>query len=279
MNAAPKNDEQAALWNGVSGQSWVESQSVLDRMFLPFEELLVEAASAKPRTSVLDVGCGTGSTTLAIQKRLGAGCRCLGIDISEPMLARARARAEEANSPAGFLCADAEQQAFEQGSFDLIVSRFGVMFFDDSVRAFENPRRAARTGAELCAIAWRSPAENPFMTAAERAAGPLLPNLPARAPDAPGQFRFADANLVQRILEQSGFRNIAIQPIDLECSFPEPNLLGYIARFGPLGRFLPTLDEPTKARVLAAVRPAFEPFVHDNTVRFNAACWKLAAAV
>ena len=277
MGAAEREDEQALLWNGVSGHSWVEAQDVLDRMFLPFEALLVESAAAEPRTRVLDVGCGTGSTTLAIQKRLGAGAECLGIDISEPMLERARARAQEANSPARFVRADAEQYAFERASFDLIVSRFGVMFFNDSLRAFANLRLAARPGASLCAIAWRAAAENPFMTAAERAAGPLLPTAPARGPEAPGQFRFADASWVQGILEQSGFRDIDMAPIDFECTFPEAELIRYVSRFGPIGRFLPTVDEATKARLLAVVRPAFEPYVQGSIVRFNAACWKIVA--
>jgi trans-aconitate methyltransferase len=87
-------DEQAALWNGASGQSWVEAQELLDQMFAPFEGLLVDVASAKPRNRVLDVGCGTGSTTLALKRRLGAECECVGVDISEPMLAHARSTRE-----------------------------------------------------------------------------------------------------------------------------------------------------------------------------------------
>ena len=145
-----------------------------------------------PERRVLDVGCGTGSTTLAVARLLGAKGRCTGIDISEPMIAAARARAEREGTPASFIRADAQTHAFEPASFDMIISRFGVMFFDDSVRAFANLRRAARDDAELRFIAWRSAAENPFMTTAERAAAPLLPNLPARRPDAPGQFAFAD---------------------------------------------------------------------------------------
>ena len=108
------------------------------------------------------------------------------------MIAAARARAERERTPADFVCADAEVHAFEPASFDTIISRFGVMFFDDPVRAFANLRRAARDDARVRCIAWRSAADNPFMTTAERAAAPLLPTLPARRPDAPGQFAFAN---------------------------------------------------------------------------------------
>ena len=278
MNDSQRNaDEQKALWNGAAGHSWVEAQEALDRMFQPFEDLLVEAVAAQPRACVLDVGCGTGSTTLAIQRSLGAGSECVGLDISEPMLARARSRAEQDGAQLTFICADAERHVFERSSFDMIVSRFGVMFFTDPVRAFANLRHAARPDAELCCTVWRSLSENPFMTTAERAAAGILPHIPARDADAPGQFAFADPNRVRRILEESGWDAIDILPIDVECSFPEQDLVRYATRLGPLGRVLQTADEQTKARTLAVVREAFEPYVHGPTVRFAAACWRVGA--
>ncbi|MDP3859864.1 MAG: methyltransferase domain-containing protein [Stagnimonas sp.] len=275
--ARDTDDEQSRLWNGQAGQAWVETQAVLDQLFLSFENLLVDAALARPRGRVLDVGCGTGSTTLALARRLGALVRCTGVDISEPMIAAARARAGREGSPAQFLRANAQTQAFEPASFDLIVSRFGVMFFEDSVRAFANLRAAASPGAELRCIVWRGPAENPFMTTAERAAAPLLPPMPARAPDAPGQFAFADSQRVRRILEDSGWSDIDIQPLDIACRLPEQDLVPYLSRLGPLGRVLPTLDQATRSRVIETVRAAFEPYVHGAEVRFDAACWLLGA--
>jgi ubiquinone/menaquinone biosynthesis C-methylase UbiE len=269
--------EQAVLWNGQAGRAWVEAQALLDQMFKPLEELLVDAALAQPRARVLDVGCGTGSTTLAVAARLGAKSQCLGIDISEPMIAAAQARAERVAVPASFVLADAETHAFEPASFDLIISRFGVMFFDDPVRAFANLRRAARAGGELRFIAWRSPAENPFMTAAERAAAPLLPGLPPRQPNAPGQFAFADPQRVRRILEESGWEEIDIRPLDVRCRLPETDLMAYLARLGPLGRVLPELDENTRSRVLEVARAAFEPYVQGDWVSYDAACWSVGA--
>src|SRR4029453_15134155 len=139
---------------------------------------------------------------------LGANGTCTGIDISNPMIAAARARAEREGTPATFIVADAEDHPFEPASFDMFISRFGVMFFDDVVRAFANLRRAATDGAQLRFLAWRSPAENPFMTTAERAAAPLLPNVPARPPGGPGQFAFADQSRVHRFLEAGGWAQI-----------------------------------------------------------------------
>ncbi|QSQ25968.1 methyltransferase domain-containing protein [Pyxidicoccus parkwayensis] len=271
------DDEQMKLWNGHAGRAWVDAQELLDPMFKPFEELLVEAVSAGSARRVLDVGCGTGATTLAVARRLGAEGGCTGIDISEPMLTVARARAEREGSRACFIRANAQDHAFEAGSFDLIISRFGVMFFDDSVRAFANLRHAAKADAELRFIAWRSPSENPFMTTAERAAAPLLPNLPARRPNAPGQFAFADPRRIQHILEESGWAGIDIQPIDVACTLPEKELVRYLTRLGPLGMILQEADDRTRTQVIETVRAAFEPYVHGADVRYPAACWTVTA--
>lgn len=115
------------------------------------------------------------------------------------------------------------------------------------------------------------------MTTAERAAAPLLPNLPPRVPDEPGQFGFANAGRVRRILEASGWTGIEIRPIDVVCTFPERELTRYATRFGVLGRILPEVDEGTRARVMETVRAAFEPYVHGAEVRYDAACWMIAA--
>lgn len=273
----PTGSEQARLWNGSSGHAWVDAQPSLDQLFKPFEDLLAETARATGARRVLDVGCGTGATTLAVAQQLGATGHCSGIDISQPMIATARMRAQRQGIPATFACADAQTHAFVPGSFDLLVSRFGVMFFDDPVRAFANLRRAAARDASLRFIAWRSGAENPFMTTAERAAAPLLPSLPARKPGAPGQFAFAERAHVQGVLQQSGWHGTAIEPIDVPCTLPEKDLLGYLGRMGPVGAALQQADERTRARVIDTVRAAFEPFVHGDEVRLVAACWSIGA--
>ncbi|WP_266157918.1 class I SAM-dependent methyltransferase [Dyella silvatica] len=272
-----RSDEQATLWNGIAGQAWVEQQATLDQILKPFEDLLVEAVAARSASQVLDVGCGTGSTTLAVARLLGAQGRCTGIDISEPMLAAARVRAEDEGIAANFICADAQAHAFEPASFDMIMSRFGVMFFDDSVQAFANLRRAARAHAELRFVAWRCAEDNPFMTTAERAAAAYLPNLPARVPNAPGPLALADQRRLQRMLEESGWIGIDIQPVDVACAFPERELIRYLTGIGPLGRALHQVNDPTRSRIIETVRAAFDPYVHGVEVRFNAACWMVVA--
>jgi len=260
--------DQRAMWNGPSGEAWIEWQAVLDGLFRPFEDVLVAAVA--PGARVLDVGCGTGATTIAIARVAG---RAVGFDLSAPMIEVARARAAGA---ADFLVGDAQTYAFEPASFDAITSRFGVMFFDDPLAAFANLRRAAAPGAKLRVITWRSAAENPFMTTAERAAAPLV-ELPARAANGPGQFAFADPDRVRAILEPAGWSRLAFAPLDVPATLPEPMLGAYASRLGPLGRVLASADDATRARVMSTVRAAFDPFVHGSDVRFTCACWQVDA--
>ncbi len=278
MNATPDTaQEQTRLWNGPAGRAWVDAQEVLDKLFMPFENRLVEEVAARSKHQVLDIGCGTGATTLAVARHLGTTGRCVGIDISQPMLATARERAQREGVPATFVCADAQTRAFDAASFDMLISRFGVMFFDDPVRAFANLRHAVKNDAELRFIVWRTPAENPFMTTAERAAAALLPAMPPRRPDAPGQFAFANEARVRRILEEGGWTDTDLQPLDVECVLPEKELDLYITRLGPVGMALHEADETTRTRVTRTVRAAFEPYVRGAEVRFTAACWTVAA--
>lgn len=271
------NDEQSKLWNGAAGRTWVDAQQTLDQMFQEIEALLVDAAMAANPASVLDVGCGTGGTTLAMARRLGSQGSCVGIDISEPMIAHARRRAAQDEVGAGFICGDAQAYPFEPASVDAFISRFGVMFFEDPVAAFQNLRRAAADAAQLKLVVWRSAEENGFMTTAERAAAEFLPQLPPRQQDLPGQFAFWNPQRVRHILEAGGWGNVDIRPIDVPCSFPETELVGYLSRLGPVGRILQEADEHMRATVIQKIRGAFDPYVHGDQVTYTAACWLISA--
>jgi SAM-dependent methyltransferase len=272
------NRAEAARWNDLSGPIWVELQDVLDRMYAPLERRLVEEAFPAEGGRVLDIGCGAGATTLAMARRLGPKGLCLGVDISRPLVgaAEARARAEGLASVA-FVQADAQTFSFDPGSFDGVMSRFGVMFFDDNEAAFANIRRAARRRAKLVFVAWRSPAENPFMTVAARAAAPFLPALSPANPDAPGQFAFADGTKVRRILEASGWSDIDVSPIDVPLTVAKNDLFAHVTKLGPVGAALRDADEPTRTRTTEAVRAAYEPYVESGAARFTAACWLASA--
>jgi SAM-dependent methyltransferase len=257
----------ARVWNGSAGHAWVAAQAALDQMYAPFNDLLADGLTAG---QVLDVGCGTGSTMLALAKR---GMACTGVDPSGPMLDAARARMAREGMAADFIQADAQACAFSPGGFDAVVSRFGVMFFADPVAGFANLRGATRPGGRLRFAAWRGTADNPFQVAAEEAARPLLPELPPRKPEEPGQFAFADRDRIFSILKDSGWSATTIEPVDVPCRFALAELETYIAVMGPVGRALQQADDETRTRVMAAVRPAFDDFLEGEEVRFTAACW------
>jgi len=269
--------DQDRIWKGAGGRGWVAGQALLDQAFLPFDDVIVREVETARAERVLDVGCGTGATTTAVARQLGGRGTCVGIDISETMVDAARERAGREGVEVEFLCGDGETYPFESAVFDLIVSRFGVMFFRDPVRAFANLLRAASPGAALRCVVWRDADDNPFMVAAERAAEPLLPGVSTRVPRAPGQFGFAEDDHVRAILEDSGWGRIDITPIDVPCAFPESGLELYLTRLGPVGRALQDANEETRAAVLEAVRPALDPYVRDGEVRFTAACWMMGA--
>lgn len=279
MSGQPEpNRRQAELWNSMAGDAWVEMQDVLDRLFAAVGDRLVEAGFPGTGGRVLDIGCGAGSTTLAMAWELGPQGGCLGVDISRPLIETAARRAADAGlAGARFVAADAQTHSFERAGFDAAISRFGVMFFEDPVAGFANIRRALRPGGTLAFAAWRSPAENPFMTAATRAAAALLPELPTPAADAPGQFGLARAERISEVLDGAGWSQIEIRPLDVEACLGGEDLNRYAVRMGPVGLAMQTLDEAERAPIRDAVLRGFEPFVRDGAAHFNLACWLVTA--
>jgi len=271
-------DQHVPSWNGHSGNAWADLQPMLDRLYQPFEKILSDAVVTDGVRDVLDVGCGTGATTLALAERLGTARRCTGIDISQVLVDIARHRAEAAGaSNARFVLGDGQSQAFAPKSFDAVASRFGVMFFADPVAAFTNIHNATRPRGGLTCIAWRPKSENPFQTTAERAAEPLIGRVGPSDPQAPGQFGFADADRVRRILAASGWDAIDIAPIDVPLALPRDDLAVYIRRMGYVAIALPDLEEKLRAKVTDALDQAFAAFLIDDVARFNAACWMIRA--
>ena len=273
----PPPADQAAYWNTAGGQTWVELQEVIDRALAPVGERLLELAFLGEGGRVLDVGCGAGATTLAMARRVGPEGHCLGVDISAPLVAAAQARAtREGVGNARFLCADA-QSAPLPGGFDAAISRFGVMFFEDPDAAFANLRTALRPDGRLTAIAWRGPMENPMFSAPAMAAMPLLPPAPPPDPNGPGQFAFADRARVLGILERSGWRDAAVERLDIPQAIPVADLNVMLRRMGPVGAAMRSLEEATRTKVEAAISRAIEPFVDNDVGRFTAACWLITA--
>jgi SAM-dependent methyltransferase len=268
-------DDQAALWNGAMGETWVEMARVTDQLFESLTAPLLEVAGAGA-SALLDVGCGAGFTTLALARELGPGARTVGADISEPLLNAARDRADAAGVPIDFVFGDAQTFEFEPASFDLIVSRLGVMFFADPVAAFANLRAAATDSARLRFVCWRDPAENPFMTLTGRATKDLL-DLPARVPNTPGPYGLADPERTRGILTDAGWSGAEVRPFDAVCAMPASELMTFLTRIGPLREALAEADDELREQVLDAVRAAAEPYVDGDRASFAAALWVVDA--
>ena len=157
------NEEQIEYWNGEAGKRWAQDDDMMARLLLPISEALLDHASVENCRSALDIGCGGGSQSLMLAQRLQPGARVLGVDISGPLLEVARAKTTSVNTggvDVEFLQADAASHPFEPERFDLLFSRFGVMFFDDPVAAFSNLRGAMTPGGRVAFSCWQAMKSN-----------------------------------------------------------------------------------------------------------------------
>ena len=270
------NRDMSAYWDR-TGRVWVEQQELLDRLFAPIAEAVVDRADLRNGEHVLDVGCGAGATTFAAAWRVGPSGRAVGVDISAPLVELARRRAGEAGlEGVTFQLADAQTEAFSPG-VDALVSRFGVMFFPDPVEAFVNLRRALKPGGRLAFACWRGPEDNPISEVPLRAAAPFLTELPAFERNAPGRFGFADPDRVRGVLAESGWRDVAIEALDDPTPVSADELLTMSVRIGPLNPILSALDEAAREPIRAAVARALEPYIENGVARMNSACWLASA--
>jgi SAM-dependent methyltransferase len=277
------NAEQRAFWNEQAGPLWVVHQERLDRQIGPHGEAALAKLAAAPGERVLDVGCGCGDTSLALGRAVGPAGRVLGVDLSEPMVARAGERAAAAGlAHVAFRAGDVQTSPLERDAFDAAFSRFGVMFFADPVAAFANVRRALRVGGRLAFVCWRPVAENPWVHVPMAAAAPLL-SLPPPPPEGtPGPFAFGNPERVRRILAEAGFAEVEIEPADLlmEPGGGDPEeAADLFLEVGPLAFALREVGagEALRAKVRAAVRESFAPHVRDGRVALGSAVWLVRA--
>jgi SAM-dependent methyltransferase len=273
------NDEQIEFWNGPGARRWVKYQAQLDSMLAPFGRLVLDAAAVQPGARVVDVGCGCGATSLSLAEAVGPEGAVLGVDVSTPMLEVASRRAREGGLPnARFVVADASTHRFD-GSFDLVFSRFGIMFFADPVAAFRNLATALRSGGRLTFICWGPVAENPWFSVPMTAAGTVISLPEPTPPGAPGPFAFADRGRLRTILESAGFVDVAITPATPTYVLgPDPETAATNAvETGPVARLLLDVDEPTRQRVRGAICEAIAPYQSPSGVVIASSAWIVGA--
>jgi SAM-dependent methyltransferase len=274
------NADQVAYWNGPGGQHWADRQATQDIVLAPVSDVLIDRARARAGERIVDVGCGCGSTTIALAQKVGPAGHVTGIDISGPMLARARQTAP-AGAPVDFVLADATVHPFEPASFDLLASRFGVMFFAEPARSFANLHKAMRSSGRLAFVSWRDPRENPFFMAPLQAVYKHVPKPPPPGSEEPGPFSFASEARVHRILGEAGFKAIAMEPRDLSLDIAVGRGLDAAVEstleIGPAARVL--ADQPPEVRTAAirSIREALAPFVRGQAVPLSASLWIVTA--
>ena len=231
------NADQADYWSSPDGQKWVTYQGDLDRLMEPALEAVLDAAAPRVGEHVLDIGCGTGASTMELARRVGETGLVTALDISEPLLDLARDRATAPN--VRFVRADAQTHSFEAPA-DLVFSRFGVMFFDDPVAAFANLRAATRPGGRLAMICWQGMPQNPWFQLPFEAAVARLGRPSALPPNAPGPTAFKDVERVTGILSDAGWSNPAGRTIDVALVPPQDpqEAAAFATTLGPASRTL-----------------------------------------
>jgi SAM-dependent methyltransferase len=275
-----QNADQIAYWNGPGGQRWADRQAAQDTVLQPVADILFDRAKPQAGERVIDVGCGSGATTIAFAQKVGPSGHAFGIDISGPMLERAR-RSAPKDLPVDFVLADATVYPFDPSSFDLLASRFGVMFFADPVLSFSNMRRALRASGRLAFACWREPRENPFFMAPLQAVYKHAPKLPAQGPEDPGPFAFASEQRVKRILSEAGFTGIAMEacPLSLDMAIGRglDTAVQSALEIGPAARALAEQPPEVVAAATREIREALTPFVKGDAVPLPAAIWIVTA--
>jgi ubiquinone/menaquinone biosynthesis C-methylase UbiE len=265
------NVEMRRYWNQVAGPRWVQRADLQEARNIEVAELLLREARPQPGERVLDIGCGPGATTFPFAAAVGPSGTVTGADISEPMLGLLRQRvAERGVGNIMPLSADAQVYAFAPASFDLVISRFGVMFFADPVAAFRNLVGALRSGGRLAMAVWAPIADNlhwkiPFDIAVHRLGAPKAAN-----PRAPGPLAFSEPSYFRGILETAGFADVTVTPTKFNVIGRTPKQEAELAgQIGPPGRLLDEkrADEATRREVVAEFEAAFAAHAANGELR------------
>jgi len=262
------NAEMRRYWNEVAGPRWVDRAEIQEQRNIEVAQLLLTEIGAAPGERVLDVGCGPGATALPLAAAVGPGGHVTGIDIAEPMLGLLRRRiAERGITNLTALLADAQVYALPPASFDLLTSRFGVMFFADPAAAFRNLAGALRPGGRLVMAVWAGMADNvhwkiPFDITLARVGTPA-----PTPPHTPGPMAFRDPDYLRGILSQAGFSDIKVEKRAFHVvGRSAATEAEHAAVLGPSGRLLDekATDAATRQAIVKETEAAFAAYAAPN---------------
>ncbi len=274
------NEDQRIHWNGPDGEYWTRNQDRLDRTLAPVTGPLLAFAQPRGGSTVIDAGCGCGATTIELARAVGPSGRVVGIDLSEPMLALAAERLR-ACANATCLLGDAAELRLGDLRAELIVSRFGVMFFGDPVAALANLRTGLVAHGRIRFACWRPISENPWLQIPLHAVYEHAPRLPKPEPEEPGPFSFADTARVTRILVAAGFTAPTFTPLDIQMDLAAGGTLEdavlQSSAMGPAKRALADQPDEIRAAAIESIRRALTPYASAGGVNLPGAVWLVAA--
>ncbi|MGJ4946947.1 class I SAM-dependent methyltransferase [Bradyrhizobium sp. HKCCYLS20291] len=276
-----ENAEQIAFWNGAGGERWVARRAELDAMLAPVQEALLARAAIAPGERVLDVGCGCGATVIAAAEKVGAGGSVLGLDVSAAMLTAAHALAPS-DAPVSFVQGDAMVHHFKAASADVVISRLGVMYFANPVRAVLNIRNALRSEGRVVFACWGELRDNPWALEPLQAAYDHVPKLPGLAPHAPDDFAFGASEWVDKVMTEAGLRRVRLErcevSLDLGGGAGVDGAVQTALAIGPAGRALAGQPPEQVEAATAAVKKVLARYAKGPGVTMPAAFW-IATAV
>lgn len=273
------NREQREYWTGEGAEYWRQRGDWWNEMFAPFGRTMLDAADLRPGNRVLDVGCGFGATTIEAAERVAPDGAAVGVDISPQLLEVARTRAAGAAN-IDWLEADAQVHPFEAGSYDVVISRFAAMLFDDPPTAFANLHRALRPGGRLAFVCWQHPMNVEWIAVSIAAAVAIVGQPPDLGdPGAPGPFAFADGDRARELVAAGGFSDVAVEPVT------RPTRLGAdlaeaadaVLRLQETQEMLEGTPEGTQQKANAALQEAFAPYAGPAGVVLDASAWLVTA--
>lgn len=273
------NTSQIDYWNGAAGQKWVRDADRMDVMLAPFADAIVAPALPSPGQAVVDIGCGAGALSLSI-KASAANVSVTGVDVSVPLIELAKKRSAAVGAGIEFIVADASVWKPKE-PVDLVISRFGVMFFADPVAAFANIHAGVKAKGKLRFACWRPLKENPWALLPLQVAMPLLKSPPTPPePGAPGPFAFGDADHIKNILVASGWSSISIQPWDGDLALPggsSSETADFMLEIGPLSRAIAEQGVDPSAVKVALIEALQGLAGDDGRTRLKAAVWIVEA--
>jgi len=261
------------------GEHWVVEADRYDAMLRPFGEAVLAAAGLSPGERVLDVGCGNGAMTIDAGQRVGPQGTALGIDISAPMLGLARRRASEAGvDNVEFVEADAQIHPFEEEGLDAILSRFGIMFFDEPEAAFANLARALQPRGRVAFVCWQELFQNEWMLVPGAAAAQHV-GLPEMEPGTPGPFALADGDRVRQLLESAKFEDVSLESAGrpMRVGDDVDDTVTFFQSTDIAHRLMADAPEDKVAAALDSIREALVPYAVDEGVVLNGTAWLVTA--